>query len=116
MYCPNDDEPAEFYYVTRPVARNFSRPHKPHTCEECRRRIKPGEQYERVQAKWDGSPGTIKTCDHCARMRDLMVEKISCFCWTHGHTREDIQGFLDEDIPGLRFAILRIEADRRKHL
>lgn len=115
MYCPSDAESPEFYYVTRPVARNFRKPRKPYKCEECFRRIKPGEQYERVSAKWDGSVSTIKTCDHCMRMRDLMADNIPCFCWTHGHTREDIQAFLDEGIPGLRFAVLRIEADRRKY-
>lgn len=115
VYCPTDAESPEFYWVHWPVARNFSRPRKPHKCEECRRRIRPGERYERVHGKWDGSVSTIKTCDHCVRMRELAVEKIPCFCWVHGHTREDIQAFCDDETPGFRFAVLRIEADRRKY-
>lgn len=113
-YCFCDYDHPEFYRVTLPVARCFTRPHPPHICGECFRQINPGERYEKVSAKWGGYVSQVKTCDHCMRMRDLVEETVPCFCWTHGGVRQDIGDILNEEIPGLRFAVLRIEVERRR--
>lgn len=42
-----------------PVAR------KPHTCELCRRTIRPGEKYQAQHNVYDGHAYTWKGCAHC---------------------------------------------------
>lgn len=100
----------EFYNATRPIAR------KAHHCHECNRTIQPGERYERVSAKWDGSVDTVKACVYCIAMRDLVEQRAKCFCWLHHHLRDDIRDWLDEEayrVPGVAFAIGRLEVERR---
>ncbi|GAA6121494.1 hypothetical protein [Acidovorax sp. FG27] len=80
-YC--DYDPAEFYSVSVPTAR------KAHRCDECGRAISPGETYERVIGKWDGSVSVFKTCRRCTALRDHLKAHVPCFCWAHGNLLGD---------------------------
>lgn len=50
------------------------RARKEHKCIECRRTIRPGEQYQRVFQVYDGHVGTYKTCTHCLIGQQWLVE------------------------------------------
>lgn len=102
--CVCDYERPEFYHATRPLARTA------HRCDECGRTIEPGERYERVYAKWDGDPGTVRTCCYRLAMRDLL-ESRECFCWMHHSLSDDVLEEIREGDwkrPGARFAALRL--------
>lgn len=109
-YC--DYERPDCYWSSRPLAR------KEHRCEECGRRIQPGERYERVRmiTRGDG-PWTCKTCLYCLAMRDLVESRAECFCWAHGNLVEDIRGTVDNlryEIPGLAMAVGRIAVESKR--
>lgn len=76
------DDPAEFYHETMRTAR------KQHKCLECYRSIEPGEQYERVRAKWDGNISEYKTCQQCLAVREWLNEVCSGFIF--GCVRQDL--------------------------
>jgi len=38
---------------------------KIHICDECQRRIQPGETYHRTAGSWEGDFFTNKACAHC---------------------------------------------------
>lgn len=80
-YC--DYDPAEFYSASTPTAR------KEHRCDECGHAISPGEAYERVGAKWEGSVTVFKTCSRCIALRDHLKAHAPCFCWAHGNLLDD---------------------------
>ena len=46
---------------------------KEHKCCECRRAIKPGETYQRIEGCWDGDWITFKTCHPCAEKRQGII-------------------------------------------
>jgi hypothetical protein len=110
MTCYCDYEPAEFYHRETPIAS------KKHACYDCGCTIKPGEKYERVNAKWDGVIVTAKTCPDCVAIRSALMD-MDCFCWSHGGLLEDVTTqFQEADFqPGMRYAYLRIVADHRWH-
>lgn len=68
---------------SEPVAR------KPHRCEDCDRRIDPGELYLRQRVIGDDGPYTWKRCAHCrafiALYHDEMVSD-----WYEGIGPDDI--------------------------
>jgi len=72
VYADDYDCP-EFYHKDVRKAR------KEHVCEECRRKIMPGERYEHVRGKWDGRVDSYKTCADCLSIRDTF------FCGGYGH-------------------------------
>lgn len=41
---------------------------KPHWCEECARRIQPGETYRYITELYDGRWATFKQCRHCVAL------------------------------------------------
>ena len=90
---------------------------KEHKCEECRRKIKPGESYELVFGMWDGRADTFKTCAHCLALREWVKAHVPCFCWAHGNIREDAietaMGYAHE-APGLLFGAYRREIAIRR--
>ena len=105
MDCYCDYKPAEFYHVTRPLAR------KEHKCYECGYRIQPGERYERVRTKWEGEVVVCKTCVYCLEMRDFLETRLDCFCWHHGNLIEDMIETVRDDPhnpPGLGMAFGRL--------
>lgn len=106
-YCVCDYDPPTLYSATQVKAAR-----KDHKCDECSRTIKPGESYDLVWGIWDGRSDTFKTCSHCIALRDWVKAHIPCFCWAHGHIREDAieaaQGYAHE-APGLLFGALRRE-------
>lgn len=54
-----------------PVAR------KPHWCEQCGRRIEPGEKYYRWDGIYDGRATSAATCEQCVKfMRDLYAIEV----------------------------------------
>lgn len=81
--CWCDFEPAAFYCRTELKAV------KEHTCTECGSAIQPGEKYERVAGKWDGSFSSFKTCPRCVALRDHIKAHVPCFCWAHGSLLDD---------------------------
>jgi len=75
-----DGAKAEFYVTKMVKAR------KAHECLECKRKIKSGEMYERVKAKWDGQIDTICTCSTCLEIRKAF------FCtYVHGSMWVDFE-------------------------
>lgn len=67
---------------TKPVAR------KAHTCGECYRDIKPGEQYERMTGIYDGQLDTYKTCLQCVSVREWLSQV--CNGWIYSMVGEDL--------------------------
>lgn len=108
--CFCDGDPAEFYYARRPLAR------KAHECYECGGPINTGERYEYVFGKWDDI-SIFKTCVYCLKIRDLLHDRLPCFCWVHGELGIGVQAVMGDikgDNTGLRMAVGRIEVDRRR--
>ena len=58
-----DGEMPEFCHVSTVKAR------KPHRCYECRREIRPREEYERTTGKWDGEIFSFRCCLLCVEIR-----------------------------------------------
>lgn len=114
-WCDYDNAP-EFYHAAISTAR------KPHRCEECSGRILPGEKYEAVRAKWDGSVSTVKTCQHCVDLRTWVKNNVPCLCIVHGNQDEECQLAIEsavyrapEETRGLQFGYLRRRVLRNKH-
>jgi hypothetical protein len=104
-YC-DYDAPA-FYNKAMRKAR------KPHTCEECRGPILPGEVYESVTGKWD-YVDTFKTCERCVDLRTWVTNNVPCVCWAHGNLHDDLRETVreatyraGEEVAGLWFGFLR---------
>ena len=107
--CDYGDAPI-FYCATKPHAR------KEHVCEECGVIIRPGEQYERVSAKWDGYTfvNTICTCERCYDLRVWTKNNVPCLCVMHGNMDEEIRLAVEsaterapDETSGLWFGMLR---------
>lgn len=109
MICACPDQHIEFYHA------EIRRARKSHRCDECAHDIQPGERYEHVRGKWEGDPGTYRTCELCLDLRTWMKNQVPCFCWTHGGTIQDAVDCLDElyaisdreEIVGVKFTFLR---------
>lgn len=111
MSCYCDYDPPTVYSEKIVVAR------LEHKCCECRRIIKPGEQYERVFGVWDGISETYKTCRICLDLREYVNSNIPCFCWMFTAMRDDALEELraySHELPGLFFggARLVVKANR----
>lgn len=52
---------------------------KEHKCTECRRKILPGETYQRVDGLWDGNWDHFKTCGDCMSMIEIFFDARPCF-------------------------------------
>ena len=101
-YC--DYDPPEFYHQERRKARTT------HRCEECRKAILPGEQYEHVRGKWIGNVNSFDTCCRCLALRDFVVAHVPCSCWAHGNMIDDVMQDADaywHEAPGLLFGAYR---------
>lgn len=97
-YC--DYEPWDFYQSTDRKAR------KSHRCDECRRTITAGENYEYTFAIFQGDPTNARTCSHCKSLREYVTANVPCFCWQHENMLEDAIETLREyahESPGLFF-------------
>ena len=70
-----------------------------HRCCECDRTIVPGEKYEYVATKWDGSMSTVKTCLQCVEARTFLVHE--CSGYVVGEVLEEIREHWDEGIKNL---------------
>lgn len=87
-YC-DYDEPPSLYQRELRTAR------KEHRCKECRRRIQPGERYERVFGIWGGDPDVYNTCPHCLALRDHITAHVPCFCWNHSTMLDDAESVIE---------------------
>ena len=74
------DDYVDLISKTKPVARTE------HACHECRRRIRPGEQYEVQKYVFEGTFETHKTCSECVEIRDMFF----CDGYHYGQTRDDL--------------------------
>jgi hypothetical protein len=90
MCLVDDGSSPEFFHQENPTAR------KSHECDECRRVIQPGEEYERVCGKWDGEVDTFKTCAHCVEARRWLVKHCNGFLY-HG-VYEDLREHFNDDL------------------
>jgi len=109
-YC--DIEPADVYKEKRPIAR------VQHTCSECGKPIYKGERYELVDMVYDGTWIHCKTCVYCLAVRDLMVSRLTCFCWAHKGLWEEVYQTLSDlapgEVPGLSMEVGRLIIERRR--
>lgn len=67
-----DGEPYEFYRHSTPKAR------KEHGCNECKRRIRPGQRYELIVGKFDGDFTVTRVCQRCQALSDAFAEVEGC--------------------------------------
>lgn len=91
MRCYCDYDPPEFVSTDTRKARTT------HKCCECGHEIKPGEKYEHVVGKWDGTLSTFDTCEKCVDLRDSLADQNGCF--TYGGLKEDYWNFLETVLP-----------------
>ena len=63
---------------------------KPHVCDECGRKIKPGEVYENASGIWDGDAYTFKTCQQCGSIARAWLSE-HCGGWCYGGLLLDLQ-------------------------
>ena len=80
------DESAEVFTSRCRKAKVF------HKCCECRREIKPGEEYTSDKGKWGGEWDEFKTCADCKSLREAF------FCGGYEYTaiREHIYEHITE--------------------
>lgn len=60
---------------------------KPQKCEECRRLIEVGEQYQKIKGLWDGDFQEFETCLECSEKR-VQVERLIECCVPFGELRD----------------------------
>ena len=84
--CCTDFEAAEFY---RENMRNAA---KKHTCCECNSLIQPGDEYQYISGKWEGTFYTFKSCEKCADLRDSLN---NIWCVALGDLRFEYKEYLD---------------------
>ncbi|NOV25928.1 hypothetical protein E5S69_20715 [Cupriavidus necator] len=111
MDCFCDYDAPEFYVQATHKAR------KAHRCNECRRQIKAGENYERASGKWDGQVDFFKTCEHCVSIRQWVKAHVPCACLSHGNLIEDAIEYgraYAHEAPGFLFGIHRRRAQARR--
>ena len=80
---------------------------KMHHCEECFRRIEPGETYHRTAGSWEGDFFTIKACGHCHVFRKYIDAADDSYreCYFGGAGAWVDNGYLDPtDLPGTTWA------------
>lgn len=92
------DETSEVWHASTRRARKVWR------CEECTRRIEPGETYERVGSLYDGSWSTYRTCAHCVAARRWL--EVICGGYLSEGVLEDLAEHRWE--MGASFALLRL--------
>ena len=82
----SDYDPPELYDVRVQVAR------KGHWCGECQGVILPGDSYEYVFGKWQGSIDICKTCETCLSIRDAFF----CDGFMHGSIMQAVRQHIYE--------------------
>jgi hypothetical protein len=88
-FIDSADEPLKLYQQHVVTARTS------HQCNECRRTIEPGEQYERATGlEPDGAWMTCKTCVQCQAVRNWLTKV--CGGFLHYGVQEDLEGHLEE--------------------
>lgn len=84
------DERVNIIQESKRVAR------KPHHCEECRKVIQVGEQYQYEFGTMAGETCTYKTCLNCMKCRDWLQDL--CGGFLYGGVEEDVkEHFLNYD-------------------
>lgn len=80
VHIPDMGEAAENYHCA------ILKTEEPLQCEECRRRIEPGEQYEYVKGRWGGHDDEFRTCMDCLSIR----KSFFCEGFCHGSMEENL--------------------------
>jgi hypothetical protein len=75
----------EFYNESYPKAA------KPHTCNECKTKIRPGQKYLKVVGKLDGDFFTRKVCLDCESLGDVFF----CDGFAFGRLWSDMEMHVD---------------------
>jgi hypothetical protein len=87
------------------------RARKGHSCSECGRAIRAGEQYMVERTIWEGSASTVKTCRHCQVARKWLQKE--CGGWIYGGVYEDISEHAwDESYYGVGVKMLSVGMSR----
>lgn len=90
-------------------AERMHRARLSHRCDECGRRIEPGEDYElnsgilNGDKKWTSS----KTCAHCLIARKWLG--VICGGWLYCGIHEDIHQHVVDDAPESCFALMLVD-------
>lgn len=82
MCAVEECDPWDVYNETHPVAR------KEHHCCECRRTIRVGERYYRMEGAYDGKWSTYKVCQHCDSLGNFM--RALCEGWPFGWLHSEL--------------------------
>lgn len=69
------DDYATILSASSPVAR------KAHRCDECFRRINPGEKYLKEATLFEGILEVYKTCQHCQVVRQWLINECGGFLY-----------------------------------
>lgn len=83
-------------------------------CEECGKRILPGDRYERADGLYEGHWFSCFTCELCCELRQWVKNNLPCFCWAHASMIDDaveaVQAARErapEEMRGVTFGFLR---------
>lgn len=88
--CRIDDcEPCTWFGTNERTAR------KEHKCDECGRKIAPGELYDVSSYVWEGEFHTNKACAHCGIARSWLT--VHCGGWVTEALHEELQEHWDEN-------------------
>lgn len=91
------------------ISERIGRARKQHKCDECSRRIEPGEQYLAEFYKSDGRTENHKTCSHCQVVRKWLNDE--CGGWIYGGVEEDIREHSWEG-HGIRVKMMAVGMER----
>ncbi len=97
------------------------RARKLYSCDECGKKIRPGEQYEYAFGVIDGYTYQPHTCMSCKRIRDFVSMNIPCWCWAHGNVLSDAREIVEaayreapDEVRGLAFGLGRLMVAARR--
>ena len=98
-------------YVSFCSTRIIKAARKPHKCDECHGRIRPGERYEQAVGKQEGDMWYSKTCARCLDLVEWITAHVPCYCRMYGALFEDERMpemvYQASHTPGFAFGIKR---------
>jgi hypothetical protein len=86
--CAVDWDEPRFYSTVERKARKL------HSCDECRRTINPGENYQYAVGLWETKLSQFKTCRFCKVAQDWLLKE--CGIFLHGGLDEEIEEHANE--------------------
>ncbi len=103
--CSIDYDPPSVHFTTVPTAR------REHKCDECGRKIAPGEKYRRAFGVWEGHANTFRTCAHCCVGQDWLLT--NCNGFMHAALADEMQEHANE-YRAVRFTMNRVRIGMRR--